>query len=188
MQAKNCKERILKLKAWRIDKGLTVDQCVELCGDYPSGSTIRKVFAKGSEDKSFRESTIAAIELALLGKVYEPDIKIPVEDVARTLESAVKPLADENRLLQHTVNQQKQMINGLVRLCITAVLLIISIGIYDFNTPGVGFWGSHLSWVFLLKIAFGIYAAVVVVRHVFLLRKLKADFEAEEKKNAEASV
>lgn len=150
--------------------------------DYPSGSTIRKVFAKGSEDKSFRESTIAAIELALLGKVYEPDIKIPVEDVARTLEAAVKPLADENRLLQHTVKQQKQIINGLVRLCITAVLLIIAIGIYDFNTPGVGFWGSHLSWVFLLKVAFGIYASVVVIKRIFLLRKLNAEFEAEEEK------
>jgi hypothetical protein len=171
-----------------METGKTIAECIELCGDFPSDKTVEKVFLKGSEEKSFRESTIAAIELACLGKVYSPEIKIPVEDVTRTIEDAVKPLADENRLLKHTVNQHKQMINSLVRLCITAVLLIISIGIYDFNTPGVGFWGSHLSWVFLLKIAFGIYAAVVVIRHVFLLRKLKADFEAEEKKNAEAIV
>ena len=63
---------------------MTVDQCIELCGDFPSDSTIRKVFAKGSEDKpSFRESTIAAIELAIIGRVYEPEIAIPVEDVIR---------------------------------------------------------------------------------------------------------
>lgn len=188
MQARNCRERVLNLKAWRMETGKTIAECIELCGDFPSDKTVEKVFLKGSEEKSFRESTIAAIELACLGKVYEPEIKIPVEDVIRGLEDTAKRWADENRLLRHTVEQQKHMIIGLVRLCLIAVLLMISIGVYDFITPGVGFWGSHLSWVFVLKIAFGLVALAVVIRRIVLIYRLKADFEAEEKKNAEASV
>lgn len=176
MQAKNCKERILKLKAWRIDKGLTVDQCVELCGDYPSGSTIRKVFAKGSEEKSFRESTIAAIELALLGKVYEPDIKIPVEDVARTLEEATKPLAEENRALRYQVQRQTKISSGLLRLCFTAVLLFGAIAFYDLRIDNAGFWGSKVYWVWIIKAVFLLYAAAVVLGCALALRKLKAEF------------
>ena len=78
MQARNCRERILALKQWRVDNGHTVDYCVELCGGVPSDSTVSKVFYKGSENKTFRETTIAAIELKCLGRVYEPNIKIPV--------------------------------------------------------------------------------------------------------------
>ena len=181
MQARNCRERILALKQWRMDNGKTIDQCIELCGDFPSDTTITRIFTKGGEDKTFRESTIAAIELALLGKVYEPAIKIPVEDVVRAQEDTAKRFADENRLLHRTVEQQKHILNSLVKLCSVAVLLIISIGIYDFNTPGVGFWGSHVSWVFVLKIAFGIYAAAVIIRSIIIGRNLKKKYKEEEK-------
>ena len=186
MQARNCRERVLNLKKWRMENGKTIAECIELCGDFPSDKTVEKVFLKGSEEKSFRESTIAAIELACLGKVYSPEIKIPVEDVIRAQEETAKRFADENRRLRQTVEKQKHMITGLVRLCLIAVLLMISIGIYDFITPGVGFWGSHLSWVFVLKIAFGLFALTVVIRRILLLRKLKARF-AEEEAAAEAT-
>ena len=36
--------------------------------------------------------------------------------------------------------------------------------------------------MFLLKVAFGIYASVVVIKRIFLLRKLNAEFDAEEEK------
>ena len=50
MQARNCRERILALKEWRMAQGKTVDQCVELCGDFPSDTTVKRIFGKGSED------------------------------------------------------------------------------------------------------------------------------------------
>ena len=181
MQARNCRERVLNLKAWRMRTGKTIAECVELCGDYPSDKTVEKVFLKGSEEKSFRESTIAAIELACLGKVYEPEARMPIEDVTRSIETAVKPYAAEIRLLRYTVEQQEQIINGLVRLGVLAVLLMLSIGIYDTINPGVGFWGSHLYWVSILKFIFVAFAVVIIVRRVYALHKLKLHFRAEIK-------
>ena len=182
MQAKMCRERILYLKKWRTEKGLTVEQCIAMCGEYPSEWSIRKFFAKGSEEHpTFKESTVSAIELALLGKVYEPETKMHIEDVARSIEDAVKPYAAEIRLLRYTVERQEQIINGLFRLGAVAVLLIVSIGLYDLTNPEVGFWGSHLYWVSILKFVFCGVAVGIIVKRVHALHKLKLHFRAEIK-------
>ena len=188
MQARNCRERILALKQWRMDNGKTIEQCIEMCGDFPSDTTITRIFTKGGEDKTFRESTIAAIELALLGKVYSPEIKIPVEDVVRAQEDTAKRFADENRMLHQTVRRQAVIIRTLVRLGIVCIAFFSGVALYDFFNHSAGFWNTDSSGVWIAKVAFLVVVAVVLVERVVALRKLKAQFEAEEAQIAEAKV
>ena len=66
----NSKEIILKLKEVRIEKGLSLNDIVELVeknGDYISRSSVQRVFADGSEDAAFKyDETIRPIANALL--------------------------------------------------------------------------------------------------------------------------
>ena len=66
----NTKEVILKLKEVKEEKGLSLNEIVELVeknGDYISRSSVQRVFSDGSEDGSFRyEETIRPIANALL--------------------------------------------------------------------------------------------------------------------------
>lgn len=66
----NTKEVILKLKEVRREKNLSFDKILILMeenGQYLSKSTLSRVFAEGSEDKSFRyEETLRPIANALL--------------------------------------------------------------------------------------------------------------------------
>ena len=174
-----CRERILRLKKWRVDNGFTIDQCVERCGEYPSEWSVRKFFAKGSEDKpSFKESTVAAIELALLGEVYS-NATVLIEDMARSIEDAVKPYAREIRLLRYTVERQAHIINGLFKLCAVAVTFFAGIALYDFFTKSTGFWGTHSSGVWIAKVVFLACTAAVVVERFYALHKLKVHYREE---------
>lgn len=181
MYAKNCRERILRLKKHRIDNGLTVDQCIELCGGFPSESTTRKIYAKGSEEKAtFKESTIAAVELAVMGEVYSADISIPVEDVARSLADAIQPYAKENRELKYKNDQQSHIIKGLLALCIGCVAFFGGIAFYDFRSHTSGFWGTSSSPVWIVKVLFLLFVAGVIFRQLYALYQLKARFEKED--------
>ena len=64
------KDLIIKLKAVKDEKGLSLNDIVNLVeqnGDFISRSSIQRVFADGSEDNSFRyEDTIRPIAKALL--------------------------------------------------------------------------------------------------------------------------
>ena len=66
----NTREVILTLKEVREEKGLSFDKILDLMkenGDFLSKSTLSRVFAKGSEDKTFRyDDTIRPIAKALL--------------------------------------------------------------------------------------------------------------------------
>lgn len=188
MQARNCRERILALKQWRMDNGKTIDQCIEMCGDFPSDTTITRILTKGGEDKTFRESTIAAIELALIGKVYEPSIKIPVEDVVHAQEDTAKRWADENRMLRRTVLRQAEIIRTLVRLGTVCLLFFSGVALYDFFSHSSGFWNTDSSGVWIAKVAFLVVVALVLIERVVALRKLNAQFEAEEAQIAEGKV
>ena len=188
MQARNCRERILALKQWRMDNGKTIDQCIELCGDFPSDTTITRIFTKGGEDKTFRESTIAAIELALLGKVYEAAIKIPVEDVVRAQEDTAKRFADENRMLHQTVEQQAEIIRALVRVGLLCVVFFSGIALYDFLSHSTGFWGTNSSGVWIIKVAFIVCVAAALAERIYALRKLRAKYESEEQAAAEVGL
>ena len=64
------KDLILKLKEVKEEKGLSLNEIVELVeknGDYISRSSVQRVFSDGSEDSSFRyEETIRPIANAIL--------------------------------------------------------------------------------------------------------------------------
>lgn len=66
----NSKEIILKLKEVRLEKGLSLNDIVDLVeknGDYISRSSVQRVFADGSEDVTFKyDETIRPIANALL--------------------------------------------------------------------------------------------------------------------------
>lgn len=178
MQAKNCRERILKLKEWRTNKGLTVDRCIELCGDFPSDSTIRKVFAKGSEEKpSYKESTIAAIELAVMGRVYEPEIAIPVVDVIRAQKENAEKYNAELEKQRIIEDQQK----GLLRFCFVIIALFFIFNsvilIYDITVTHIGFFTPENFFVWVAELVFviglGIVSAVFIARSTIRKRKIQ---------------
>lgn len=66
----NSKEIILKLKEVRLEKGLSLNDIVDLVeknGDYISRSSVQRVFTDGSEDATFKyDETIRPIANALL--------------------------------------------------------------------------------------------------------------------------
>lgn len=78
------RELILKLKAVKEEKGLSLNRIAELVeqnGDYISRSSIQRVFADGSEDVSFRyEETIRPIAKALLDiETIEDDDSLDIQ-------------------------------------------------------------------------------------------------------------
>ena len=61
------KEIILKLKEAKKEKGLSINDIVDLTGNYLSKTNVQRVFAEGSESTSFRyEDTIRPLVKALL--------------------------------------------------------------------------------------------------------------------------
>ena len=188
MQARNCRERVLNLKKWRMENGKTIAECIELCGDFPSEKTVEKVFLKGSEEKSFRESTIAAIELACLGKVYSPEIKIPVEDVIRAQEETAKRFADENRLLRQTVEKQAHIIDALLKIGIACLVFFGGIALYDYFTHSTGFWNTDSYPIWIAKVAFLLCLFGLLLWFFIRLRAIKARFAAEEAEISEAKL
>ena len=63
----NTKEIILKLKDAKKENNLSINDIVEMTGNYLSKTTIQRVFADGSENTSFRyEDTIRPLVKALL--------------------------------------------------------------------------------------------------------------------------
>lgn len=78
------RELILKLKAVKEEKGLSLNRIAELVeqnGDYISRSSIQRVFADGSEDVSFRyDETIRPIAKALLDiETIEDDDSLDIQ-------------------------------------------------------------------------------------------------------------
>ena len=162
MQARNCSERILNLKKWRLDNGKTVDQCVALFDGVPSDSTIKKVLGKGSENKSFRESTIAAMELKMMGHVYSPQIAIPVEDVIRAQEAVVRPLVEESKKKSEEIKLRDRLI--AVLLFFDAAFLI-----FDLSIKTGGFFNSKTLVVWVIEAV--VVLAVAVILFVYKKRK-----------------
>lgn len=157
MQARDCRQRVLRLKQWRIDNAKTVEQCISMCGDVPSDGTIKSVFRVNSENKSFRETTIAAIELALLGAVYNPQISIPIEAAIHAQEAVVRPLLKANEEKSEEIKMRDRLI---------AVLLLFdaAILIFDLSIKTGGFFNSKTAIVWVIEaIVVTAVAAILVV-------------------------
>ena len=80
----NIRELIIKLKAVKEEKGLSLNKIADLVdknGDYVSRSSSQRVFADGSEDVSFRyEETIRPIAKALLDiETIEDDDSLDIQ-------------------------------------------------------------------------------------------------------------
>lgn len=170
MQARNCAERIASLKKWRMDNAKTVEECVALFDGFPSDSTVKRVLGKGSEAKSYRESTIAAMELAMLGHVYSPQISIPVEDVIHAQKDAVRPYVEEVRELAGSVAEKSEELK--LRDRIIAVLLVfdVIILIYDLTNKTAGFFNSHSAFVWVIE-ALAVFAVAFIVLYYRLRKK-----------------
>ena len=159
MQARDCEKRILRLKQWRVDNAKTVEQCSEMCNGVPADSTVKKVLARGSETKMFRETTIAAIELALLGAVYNPAIAIPVEAAVHAQEAIVRPLVAENK-------EKSEEIKLRDRLIVVLLLFDVAILIFDLSIKTGGFFNSHtvIVWVIEALVVFAVAAILLIYK------------------------
>ena len=169
MQARDCRERVIRLKKWRVDNAKTVEECIELCGDFPSDSTIKKILGKGGEDKPYRESTIAAIEKALIGEVYNAQIKIPVEDVIKAQKAMAEDFAETKRKQVAVITKQKAEVR--VRDAVICILVIYDIAmlIYDRLMDTTGFYNAHSATVWFVQVA--IAMSIATVCSIYLLRK-----------------
>lgn len=168
MQARDCRQRIIRLKNWRIDNAKTVEQCIELCGGVPSDGTIKSVFRINSENKTFRETTLAAIELALFGAVYNPNISIPVEAAIHAQEDIVRPLVEENREKSEEIKMRDRLI---------AVLLLFdaAILIFDLSIKTGGFFNSKTLIVWIIEAI--VVSAIAAILLVYKKRKKGAQDE-----------
>ena len=111
----NTKDIILKLKEVKDEKGLSLNEIVNLVeqnGDYISRSTIQRVFADGSEDVSFRyEETIRPIAKALLDiETIDEDDNVDTQTLKTLLKykiQRIEELEQQNKNLQSALDKEK---------------------------------------------------------------------------------
>ena len=111
----NTKDIILKLKDVRQEKQLSFSDILDLMeqnGDYLSKSTISRVFADGSEDKSFRyEETIRPIANALLDiENIEQDDDIDTQaykSLLKLKKDLIEDYAEQNKVLKEELETIK---------------------------------------------------------------------------------
>lgn len=111
----NTKDIILKLKDVRQEKQLSFSDILDLMeqnGDYLSKSTISRVFADGSEDKSFRyEETIRPIANALLDiENIEQDDDIDTQaykSLLKLKKDLIEEYAEQNKVLKEELETIK---------------------------------------------------------------------------------
>ena len=117
----NTREVILTLKEVRKEKNLSFDKILDLMkdnGDFLSKSTLSRVFADGSEDKTFRyEDTIRPIAKALLDietieqdddidtQAYKSILKLK-KDLLFEYERQIAELKDELKEVQRTEKEK----------------------------------------------------------------------------------
>ena len=117
----NTRDVILKLKEVKKEKGLSLDKIILLMendGNFLSKSTLSRVFAEGSEDKSFRyEETIRPIANALLDVTIEEDDDLDTrayksilqlkKDLIDELEEKIKTVeTEEKKKYQKKLDEQ----------------------------------------------------------------------------------
>ena len=104
---------ILRLKEVRTQKGLTYQDIVDACeaqNEAVSFSTVKRIFAKGSEDGSdYRTSTINAIFHAVVGT---EDMELSAAEEAELTDTA-KEVVTENAALKAVVEMRDATIEEL---------------------------------------------------------------------------
>lgn len=99
------KEIILKLKEAKIKRNLSINDIVNLTGNYLSKTTVQRVFAEGSENISFRyEDTIRPLVKALL----DVDVIEDSDDMdTKALKSLLKLKIQRIEELENQINEEK---------------------------------------------------------------------------------
>lgn len=180
MQARECQKRIIALKEWRISKGYTVEQCIDICNGVPSDTTVRRIFNTNSETKSFREATLASAELALMGKVYNPDISIPIEDVIKAQKENAEATEKTRRLQALQIAQQRANIRVRDFIIIALVLYEAFIIVYDRLNPHFGFYPDGVAfWTVktALFVVIGVILSVYILRTRLRARQMRQESE-----------
>lgn len=111
----NTREVILTLKEVRKEKNLSFDKILDLMREndqYLSKSTLSRVFADGSEDKSFRyEETLRPIANALLDiETIEQDDDIDTQaykSILKLKKDLIEDYAEQNRQLKEEMSTIK---------------------------------------------------------------------------------
>lgn len=151
------KTYILRLKQVRIEKGVTYEEIVsgvEKNGDSVSLSTVRKIFADGSEDEiSVKWSTIQPVGYFLLGidetESYNPANARMYFEQIDALKTAVSHAEKENSMLEDLIKEktkaiahfQKQIKYYRIYICITIVIVLaLTYLLIDANLPNMGFF------------------------------------------------
>ena len=168
MTARDCQKRITALKEWRMNKGYTVEQCIELCNGFPSDTTVRRIFNTNSGEKTFRESTIAALELALMGEVYNPEISIPVEDVIKAQKESAEAAEKTHRMQALQIAQQRANIRVRDFIIIAFALYEAFVIVYDRLNPHIGFYNTNSITVWVVQVT--LLVVIGVILSVYILR------------------
>lgn len=123
------KERILELKRLRLEQGLTYQDIVSHCeahGEAVSLSTVKRVFAKGSEDGYFRQdTTLDPIARVLKG--------VETEDTEAKGDLLEKMIQDQSVSLEwykETLGAARRRERAM--LFIIAVLVVALYGMIDY--------------------------------------------------------
>jgi len=113
------KELIIQLKEARKQKGLSFDKILDLMkqnGDYLSKSTLSRVFAKGSEDKSFRyEETLRPIAKVLLDETIS--ISAPIESEMDNIAFLNHQVEVKDRRIDLLLSANVKLLDQLLYLC-----------------------------------------------------------------------
>jgi len=109
----NTRDVILKLKEVKKEKGLSLDKIlimVENNGEYISKSTLSRIFAEGSEEKSFRyEETIRPIANALLDiENYEDDDDSETKAFKSILKLKMRVIDENSKKIEELEEQVKE--------------------------------------------------------------------------------
>lgn len=154
---KPLKSYILRLKQVRDERGITYEDIVdgvEKNGDSVSLSTVRKIFADGSEDEiSVKWSTIQPVGYFLLGidetESYNPANARMYFEQIDALKVGLSHAEKENSLLRDMITEktkaiahfQKQIKYYRIYICITIVIVLaLTYLLIDANLPNMGFF------------------------------------------------
>ena len=133
-------ELVRRLKHERIEQGMTYDDiavATESLGTAVSSSSIRRVFADGSESREFRlETTLIPIAKVLLD---EEEVKKVCEGHTKHSD-LVEILSDQAVYLKKTIRRKNRIIMILSISLVIVVVGVIGILIYDKLNSNMGWF------------------------------------------------
>lgn len=124
---KSIKDQIMYIKAIKARYHLSIDKICDLvsgAGGYTSPSSVRRLTAKGAEDKGFRPETIESVYVALMRAYGENDDRAPAytyphysredyESLIEILKANTAKLREKSEEQEKIIDKQQKMIDIL---------------------------------------------------------------------------